>query len=102
MKALGFALVIVILSLIWAWTHLETMMKLGALKFPLVEVYLAPALLFGLVVTAILCGFYVLMSDAREAKLKLQNTRSSHRVQALPSMKPGRNTYSHLRPRKNT
>ncbi len=102
MKAIGLTLVIVVVSVYLALTHLETLMELGALKFPLLEIYLAPVLLFGLVATAALSGLYVLMSDAREAKLKLQNARSSHRVQALPSMKPGRNTYSHLRPSKNT
>jgi hypothetical protein len=77
MKALGFVFVILIASVYLALTHLELVMKLGALKFSMfeTEIYLAPALLFALVSSAILSGFYVLMNNAREVRLEFQNAR---------------------------
>jgi hypothetical protein len=84
MKAIGLTLTIVVVSVYLALTHLETLMELGALKFPLLDIYLAPALLFGLVATTAFSGLYVLMSDAREARYNAQKTKKSGSIGAVP------------------
>jgi succinate dehydrogenase/fumarate reductase cytochrome b subunit len=87
MKPLIFFLSFLILAsnIIASMGDLSTLMKLGELKLPFFDIYLAPTLLYGLVGIVILGGLWVLFADFQQIEFEKKLFRQRNKTVQNPA-----------------